>query len=227
MINYANKARENESRPAANATDKKTGNANSPVQFVNSRPEAIALKKLQKMANSSLNLRQLTEFQHIKSNVAQLVNIPVSFDGTPTQSMFAGPADSLTTTGLANCIAIVAYHTGTPSQGAVMRHYDTVRAFVNSVPDTIGGSNALVFSSAAIAAVAAAAAAQLVAQVPAAAGNIAYAVALGGVWNDVDPNTTRWKSRFNLISAIIAGVGIEPILATGTANFDVATSVLS
>lgn len=227
MINYASKARENETRPAANATDKKTGNANSPVRFVNNRPEAAAQKNLHKMANNSLNVRQLTTFQQIKGNVAQLVNIPVSFDGTPTQSMFAGPADNLTTTGLANCIAIVAYHTGTPSLGAVMRHYDTLHAYVNRVPDTIGGGNALVFSSAAIAAVAATTAAQLVAQVPAAAGNIAYAVALGGLWSDVDPSTTQWKSRFNLINAIVAGVGTEPILATGTANFDVATSVLS
>lgn len=159
--------------------------------------------------------------------VVQRVNIQVGFDGTATQSMFAGPADDLTTTGLGNCIAIVAYHTGAPSQGAVMRHYDTLNAFVGMAHDPVSGGQALTFNAATIGAIATATAALLVNQVPAAAGHTGFAVAIGGVWSDVDPGTTRWQSRFNLINAIVAATGVEPQIAAGTVNFDVATSTLT
>jgi hypothetical protein len=160
-------------------------------------------------------------------DVVQRVNIPVGFDGSPTQSMFAGAADDLTTVGLGNCIAIVAYHTAAPSLGAVMRHYDTVNAFAGMVHDPVSGGNALTFNAAAIAGIAANTAAQLVLNVPAAAGNVGFAVAVGGVWANVDPGTARWQSRFNLINAIVAATGVEPEMAGATANFDVATSTLS
>lgn len=159
--------------------------------------------------------------------VVQRVNVQVGFDGTATQSMFGGAADDLTTTGLGNCIAIVAYHTGAPSQGAVMRHYDTVNAFTGTVNDPVSGGQALTFSAAAIGAIAAATSALLVNQVPAAAGHIGFAVAIGGVWSDVDPGTALWQSRFNLINAIVAATGVEPQIAAGTVNFDVATSTLT
>jgi len=160
-------------------------------------------------------------------DVVQRVNIQVGFDGTATQSRFAGAADDLTTTGLGNCIAIVAYHTGAPSLGAVMRHYDTLNAFVGTAPDPVSGGQALTFSAAAIGAIATATAAQLVNQVPAAAGHIGFAVAIGGAWSDADPGTTRWQSRFNLINAIVAATGVEPEIAAATVNFDVATRTLT
>lgn len=159
-----------------------------------------------------------------RNNVVQRVNIQVGFDGSATQSMFAGPADDLTTTGLGNCIAIVAYHSAAPSLGAVMRHYDTVNAFAGMENDPVSGGQALTFDAAAIGAISAATAVLLVNQVPAAAGNTGLAVAIGGVWRDVDPGTTRWQSRFNLINALIAATGVEPHLAAATVNFDVATS---
>jgi|GEM_PF-5138096 len=220
-------SKENKSNAVADDISQKQSAGSSVFQFVDNRQEAILQRKMQTIKNDNLHVKQLRVFQKKQNKVAQLVNVQVGFDGSATQSMFAGPADDLTTNGLGNCIAIVAYHTGAPSQGAVMRHYDTVNAYVASIPDPIGGGNALTFNPATIGAIAAATAAQLVAQVPAAAGNIGFAVALGGVWSDVDPNTTRWKSRFNLINAIVAGVGVEPVIAAATANFDVATSTLS
>lgn len=228
MISHADKTQENRAQSAANVVSQKMSSGESTFQFIDNRPEAVAQRKLQEMANNSPRVKQLRAFQEMEGNVAQLVNIPVGFDNTPTQSVFAGPADDLTTTGLGNCIAIVAYHTGAPSQGAVMRHYDTFHAYVALVPDAISGANALTFNAATIGAVAAATAAELEALVPAAAaGNTGFAVALGGIWSNVEPDTSTWQSRFNLINAIVAGVGVEPIIAAGTTNFDVATSTLS
>ncbi|NET29217.1 MAG: DUF4157 domain-containing protein [Okeania sp. SIO1I7] len=199
----------------------------SNYKLLEGRPEAIAQIKRQEMANNSQQVFQPIAQQKKQSNVVQLATVRVGFDGTPTQSMFAGPGDDLTTNGLGNCIAIVAYHRGVPSQGAVMRHYDSAQAFVNLVPDPVSGGNAFTFSAAQIGAIGAATAAQLVNNVPAAAGNIGFAVALGGVWSDIDQNTALWQSRFNLINAVIEGIGVEPIIAAATVNFDVNTSTLT
>ncbi len=227
MTSHADKTQENRAQSAASIVSQKMSSGESTFQFIDNRPEAVAQRKLQEMANNSPRVNQLRALQEMGGNVAQLASIQVGFDGTPAQSMFAGPDDHLTTDGLANCIAIVAYHRVKPSQGAVMRHYDTVHAFVRTEPDAISGRNALVFNAASIRKVAEDTAAQLSARVPAAAGNTGFAVALGGVWSNVEPDTSEWQSRFNLINAIIAGVGVEPIIAARTIKFDVATSTLS
>lgn len=227
MRTYADKTQENKAQSATNAVFQKLSSGKATFQLDDNRPENIAQRKLQQIANNSLKVKQWKAFKGVDGSVAQLVNIRVGFDCTPTQSMFAGPADTLTTTGLGNCIAIVAYHAGVPSLGAVMRHYDTINACIGSAPDARSGEHAFTFDAARIGAVAANTAAQLVAQVPAAAGNIRFAVALGIVWSNVDPKTAKWQSRLNLYNAIVAGVGANPSIAGSTANFDVATGVLS
>lgn len=228
MYTQAEKAAEkNKGRAPSKSIAQAKNNQTCCFGFTDNRPEIVAQRKRHVITDNILQARQLGAFHEKAGNVAQLVNIPVGFDNSPTQSMFAGPADDLTTTGLGNCIAIVAYHTGLPSLGAVMRHYDTLNAFVNTVRDPVSGGQALTFNGATIGAVAQATAAQLVANAPAAAGNIGFAVALGGIWSNVNQNTALWQSRFNLINAIVAGVGVQPVIAAGTANFNVATSTLS
>jgi hypothetical protein len=131
--------------------------------------------------------------------------------------MFANPGDTLRTIGLGNCIAVVAYDTH--GNGAVMRHYDTLAAYGGTVPDQVSGGNALTFDPNALTAVKDSTHAALLNQVPGA--QVAYAVAIGLVWADADPGTTRWQSRYNLLTAIIAVFGCESTLAGDQATWDV------
>jgi hypothetical protein len=227
MNTHADKTPEHQSQSVSIERSQKQGGGDPSFQFIDNRPEAVAQRELQEMANNSPRVKQLIALQEMGGNVAQLKEIQVGFDGTDTQSMFAGPNDHLKTDGLGNCIAIVAFHAANPSQGAVMRHYDTINAFTDTKPDAISGGEALVFDAAKIRAVAQQTAEQLIAKVPAAKGNTRFVVALGGIWSNVEPDTSTWQSRFNLIKAIVAAVGFEPNIAAGTVRFDVATSTLS
>ena len=143
--------------------------------------------------------------------------VNVGFDGTGTQRMFAGPGDTLRTTGLGNCIAIVAYDTA--GQGAVMRHYDTLGAFGGVIPDAVSGGNALTFDQGALGTARDDTRGALLAQVPGA--NVSYAVAIGGAWANRDQESATWQSRHNLLMAIVAVFGYEPTIAAGEATWDV------
>lgn len=149
-----------------------------------------------------------------------MVQVDVGFDGSPTASMFAPPGDTLKTTGLGNCIAIVAYDTN--GHGAVMRHYDTLAAYGGQIPDWISGQNALTFDQNALTVAANDTQNALLNQVPGA--NVAFAASIGGIWADLDPNSSIWLSRHNLLSAIVAVFNYEPTIAYGEATWDVATS---
>ena len=149
-----------------------------------------------------------------------MVEVRVGFDGSPTARMFAPPGDTLRTTGLGNCIAIVAYDTH--GQGAVMRHYDTLAAYGGMVPDGISGANALTFDRNALTAARNNTRAGLLAQVPGA--NVAYAVSIGGVWANLDPSSAVWQSRHNLLTDIVAVFGFEPTIARAQATWDVTGS---
>lgn len=146
-----------------------------------------------------------------------MVQVNVGFDGSGTERRFANPGDTLRTTGLGNCLAIVAYDT--QGHGAVMRHYNTLPAQAGHAPDLVTGGNALTFDQNAITAVRNNTRAALLNQVPGA--QVAYAVAVGAVWRNVDPGTTQWQSRYNLINDIIAVFGFEPTFAGGEATWDV------
>lgn len=227
MVAHAGKAGRQSTDSTENAIHEKMSRGEATFQFVDNRPEAAVQRKLQEKATSSTKVKQPGVFQKMEGGVAQLANIQVGFDDTKTQSGFAGPTDSLTTTGLANCIAIVAYHTGSPSRGAVMRHYDTRKACPGTERDAKSRGNALAFDSASIRAAANETSAELVKNAPLAKGSIGFQIALGSLWRDLDPDTSMWKSRFNLINAIVAAVGVEPTSADSSASFDVSTSTLS
>jgi hypothetical protein len=146
--------------------------------------------------------------------------VDVGFDGSDTATMVAQPGDTLMTTGLANCIAIVVYDTG--GQGAAMRHYDTLAAFGGMVPDNVSNQNALTFNQNALTVARTDTEQALLTQVPGA--NMAYAVSIGGIWADVDDRSALWQSRYNLLTDIIAVFGVEPTIASGQATWDVNTS---
>jgi hypothetical protein len=59
MNNHADKTQENKSRSVANEASQKLSSCESAFQFVDNRPEAIALRKLQEMANNSHQARRL------------------------------------------------------------------------------------------------------------------------------------------------------------------------
>lgn len=65
MNNHADKTQENKSRSVANEASQKLSSCESAFQFVDNRPEAIALRKLQEMANNSHQARRLRAFQEM------------------------------------------------------------------------------------------------------------------------------------------------------------------
>jgi hypothetical protein len=75
MNTHADKKSENKSQSVANSLTKLESNGKSTFQFVDNRPEAIAQRRLQEMANNSpraLQLRALQEMANNSSQVSQL-----------------------------------------------------------------------------------------------------------------------------------------------------------
>jgi hypothetical protein len=149
-----------------------------------------------------------------------MVQVKVGYDDSRTQRMFAGPGDTLKTDGLGNCIAVVAYDS--QGQGAVMRHYDTSKASTGTVPDAISRGKALTFDRNALTTVRNDTGAALLRQVPGA--HVTFAVAVGGVWADLDQTSSTWQSRHNLLRDIVAVFGFEPTRASREAIWDVSRS---
>ncbi|MGZ5056486.1 MAG: eCIS core domain-containing protein [Methylobacter sp.] len=77
MHTHADKAPENKSQSAANAVSKKQSFGEPAFQFVDNRPEAIAQKKQQEIANNSPQVRQLKAFQEMADNYSAKQNQPV------------------------------------------------------------------------------------------------------------------------------------------------------
>jgi hypothetical protein len=143
--------------------------------------------------------------------------VDVGFDGSPTKQMFAGPGDTLKTTYLGNCVAVVAYDTA--GNGAVMRHYDTAWAWDGRELDAVSGEKASKFSPNEFVDVQNAAYDALRDQVPNAA--VAYAFTLGAVWWDIDQSSPLWKTRYNLLDAMTGVFGVEPTKVAFEATWDV------
>jgi hypothetical protein len=75
MNTHANQTQENKSQSVANEISKKQSGGESTFRFVDNRPEAVAQRKLQEMANNSPRVTQLKAFQdmaNIGSGVMQL-----------------------------------------------------------------------------------------------------------------------------------------------------------
>lgn len=72
MNAHADKAQENKSQAVANSIPKLQSNGKSSVQFVDNRSKSIAQRKLQEMANNSLQAYQLRAFQDMANNNHQV-----------------------------------------------------------------------------------------------------------------------------------------------------------
>lgn len=68
MNTHADKAQENKGRSVTNEFSQKHSSGESTFQFVDNRPETIAQRKLQKMANNSAQVKQLMAFQELAVN---------------------------------------------------------------------------------------------------------------------------------------------------------------
>lgn len=72
MNTHADKTQENKSHSVANWFSQKQSSGQSTFQFVDNRPEAIAQKKLQEVANNSLQVKQMKAFQEMANNRPQV-----------------------------------------------------------------------------------------------------------------------------------------------------------
>ena len=72
MNTHADKIQENKSQTVAAETSQMRSGGESTLQFVANRPEAIAQRKLQEMANNSQQVSQLRAFQDMANNSPQV-----------------------------------------------------------------------------------------------------------------------------------------------------------
>jgi hypothetical protein len=72
MNTHADKIQENKSQTVAAETSQMRSGGESTLQFVANRPEAIAQRKLQEMANNSPRAMQLKAFQDMANNSPQV-----------------------------------------------------------------------------------------------------------------------------------------------------------
>lgn len=83
MNTHADKTPNNKSQSVAQEVSQKRSSSESTFKFVDNRPEAIAQRKLQEMANNSLQTMQLRSFEKIASNSLQAKkNVPLQFAST-------------------------------------------------------------------------------------------------------------------------------------------------
>ncbi|MBW4891787.1 hypothetical protein KXQ82_18825 [Mucilaginibacter sp. HMF5004] len=144
--------------------------------------------------------------------------IDVAIEGTE----YGANADTLKTTGLGNCVAIIAYDAA--NQGAVMIHYNTMYAMDGEEYDPVSRKRAFKYKASEFDAVKATLAEKLTEKVPQA--NVRYTIAMGLEWSNVDQQTHTWKARHNLIIAMQTAFGVSPKLAAKTVTFTVANSSL-
>lgn len=71
MNTHINKAQENKNQLVPNIVSQKQNGSKSTFQFVENRPEAIAQRKLQEMANSSPQVKHLRDLKNMATNSPQ------------------------------------------------------------------------------------------------------------------------------------------------------------
>jgi hypothetical protein len=71
MNTHADKTQENKSQSITSDTSQKQGSDKATFQFVDNRPEVVAQRKLQEMANNSQQVSQLKVFQDMANNSPQ------------------------------------------------------------------------------------------------------------------------------------------------------------
>lgn len=72
MNTHADKVQENKSQSVSNGLTQKEGSSESAFQFADNRPELIAQRKIQEMANTSSQVSQLRAFQAMADNSPQV-----------------------------------------------------------------------------------------------------------------------------------------------------------
>ncbi|WLE95747.1 MAG: DUF4157 domain-containing protein [Candidatus Electrothrix communis] len=77
MNTHADKTQENKSQSVANAVAQKQGGGESTFQFVDNRPETIAQRKLQEMANNSPQIKQAAQLQTMANNYSVRQQQPI------------------------------------------------------------------------------------------------------------------------------------------------------
>ena len=77
MNAHADKTQENKSQSVANAVSQKQGGGESTFQFVDNRPEAVAQRKLQEMANNSPRVKQAAQLQAMADNYSAQQQQPI------------------------------------------------------------------------------------------------------------------------------------------------------
>jgi len=92
MNTHAAKIPKNQSQSAANAVSQKQSGGESTFQFVDNRPEAVAQRHLQEMANNSPHVKQLRAFQGMANSS------PQAKQGIPIQSMDDNYSDNYSAT---------------------------------------------------------------------------------------------------------------------------------
>jgi hypothetical protein len=75
MNTHADKAQENKSQSVSAADSQMQSGGESTFQFVDNRPEAIQMRKLQEMANNSLQVSQLKAFHEMVNNRQQVMKL--------------------------------------------------------------------------------------------------------------------------------------------------------
>jgi hypothetical protein len=73
MNTHADKTQENKSQSLANEASQKQSGGESTFQFVDYRPEAIAQRKLQELANNSPQAKQAAQLQATANNSPQAI----------------------------------------------------------------------------------------------------------------------------------------------------------
>lgn len=77
MNTHAEKTQENKSQSITNELARKRGGGESTFQFVDSRPQVVAQKKLQEMANNSPQAKQASQLQAIANNHSSQQEQPI------------------------------------------------------------------------------------------------------------------------------------------------------
>ena len=72
MNTHADKSQENKSQSVANDVSQKQSGSESTFQFVDNRPEAVAQRKLQEMANNSPQAKQAAQLQSISLAIRRI-----------------------------------------------------------------------------------------------------------------------------------------------------------
>lgn len=132
----------------------------------------------------------------------------------------------LSTEGLGNCIAIVAYDSR--KAAAVMTHYDTMYAVDRDKQywDSVSKKKYYGFDHTDLLRVKGELN-TLLKKNSKGSSDILYCIGLGSIWQNIDPSSNIWMMRDNLIHKLLDVFNVEPCTAGFKIKFDVITKTMS